>query len=111
MFTLGFVASILYYYAFFISDDMKTRSKSYFYDEKNPDVFENFRWPILVCSLAIIGFGSTHFPDSWIKRPHPAFWRTLLGVFLCYALFMTLVFLLPLNEARWIFKLFHPSFG
>ena len=24
---------------------------------------------------------------------------------------MTLVFLLPLNEARWIFKLFHPSYG
>lgn len=30
---------------------------------------------------------------------------------LCYTVFMTLVFVLPINEARTIFKLFDPSFG
>ena len=51
------------------------------------------------------------FPDTIIKRPAPIVWRTLLGIFLCYSTFMTFVLLLPRDSARWMFKLFHPSFG
>jgi len=107
---MGFVLSILFSYSFG-GDALKESMRSFFYDEKNPDVFEDFRWPIFFCCLTVIAFASTHFPDTWIKRPHPVFWRILLGVMLCYSTFMTLVFLLPLDKARWIFKIFHPYFG
>lgn len=61
--------------------------------------------------ITIIGFASAHFPDTWIKRPHPVFWRILMGIQLCYSLLMTFVFMLPRDDARWAFKVFHPSFG
>ena len=51
------------------------------------------------------------FPDTIIKRPLPIVWRTLLGILLCYSTFMTFVLLLPRDNARWIFMIFHPSFG
>jgi len=66
---------------------------------------------LLFAFLAIVAFGITQFPDSYVRRPHPVVWRALLGVFLAYASFMTFVLMLPLNEARKIFKIFHPSMG
>lgn len=74
-------------------------------------MFEDFRFPVLMCCLSVIGFAATHFPDSYIKRPHPVFWRILLGIFLCYSAFMTFVILLPRDKARHLFKIFHPSLG
>lgn len=54
---------------------------------------------------------SLHAPDTLIKRPHPVFWRIILGLLLCYSAFITLVFLLPHDKARNLFKIFHPLFG
>lgn len=34
-----------------------------------------------------------------------------MACMLIYSIFMTLVFILPIHRARWIFKIFHPSFG
>jgi len=34
-----------------------------------------------------------------------------MGILLSYSTFMTLVLILPRDEARWIFKIFHPSQG
>jgi len=93
------------------SDDLIEYFKPYFYDAKNPDVFEKFRWPIFFSFFTIIGFACCHFPDSIIKRPAPIFWRFLMGILLSYSTFMTLVLILPRDEARWIFKIFHPSQG
>ena len=81
-------------------DQIKADWKEYFKDEKNPDIFENYRWPILFGFFAIVAFGVTQFPDTYVRRPHPAFWRLLLGVFLAYSAFMTFVLLLPIHEAR-----------
>lgn len=66
---------------------------------------------MLVASLTLLAFASTQFPDSIIKRPHPVFWRVIMGLLLGYSIFMTFVFLLPIPEARKVFKIFHPSFG
>lgn len=110
LFTMGLVLGMLFTYSFG-GDALKESTKSYYYDEKNPDIFEDFRFPILFGCLTAIAFASTHFPDSFIKRPHPVFWRILLGVMLCYSTFMTIVFMLPRDKARWVFKIFHPSFG
>ena len=111
MFTACIFISLIYLYSFSWCEELTQRSKPYFYDEKNPDVFEKFRWPIFLSGAVVVGFASAHFPDSWMKRPHPVMWRILLGIFLCYTTFITIVFILPLEEARWVFKIFHPSFG
>ena len=92
-------------------DQVKNDWKEYFEDENNPDIFEHYRWPAFFAFLAIVAFGITQFPDSYVRRPHPVFWRTLLGIFLAYSLFMTFILLLPLDEARKVFKIFHPSLG
>jgi len=91
------------------SDQLIEYFKPYFHDAQNPDVFEKFRWPIAFSFSTVIGFACCHFPDSIIKRPAPIFWRFLMGILLSYSAFMTLVLILPRDEARWIFKIFHPS--
>lgn len=112
--TITFIVVLLLgvnYLSYVFVDRMKTDWREYFRDENNPDIYENHRWPILFAFCAIVAFGVTQFPDSYVRRPHPVFWRALLGVFLAYSAFMTFVLLLPLDEARKIFKLFHPSLG
>ena len=92
-------------------DSIKDSMKNYYFDPKNPDVFENYRWPVFFAYLTLIAFASTNFPDTMVRRPHPAFWRIVLGLLLGYSLFMTFILLLPRDEARQVFKIFHPSFG
>mmetsp|Transcript_13197 Transcript_13197/g.22381 ORF Transcript_13197/g.22381 Transcript_13197/m.22381 type:complete len:336 (-) Transcript_13197:248-1255(-) len=53
----------------------------------------------------------TQFPDSVVRRPHPIFWRIVMGAMLGYAMFMTVVLILPIDKARALFKIFHPSMG
>jgi phosphatidylserine synthase 2 len=92
-------------------EKLREQGRQYFKDDSNPDVFEDYRWPILFAFCAVAAFGVTQFPDTHVRRPHPVFWRALLGVFLSYAAFMTFILLLPRDQARKAFKLFHPSFG
>jgi phosphatidylserine synthase 2 len=105
-----FLAS-LNFLAYGYLDSLKLKTKAYFYDPLNPDVFEDYRWPLFFAFFSIIAFAVTQFPDSIIRRPHPVFWRVFLGLMLSYSCFMTLVLLLPTDKARFIFKIFHPYFG
>ena len=106
-----FLTVVINMAAYTWSEELIEYMRPYFYDANNPDVFEKFRWPLAFSTATIIGFASTHFPDSIIKRPTPVFWRFLMGVLLTYSTFMTLVLVLPRDEARWVFKIFHPSLG
>jgi phosphatidylserine synthase 2 len=44
-------------------------------------------------------------------RPHPIFWRALLGLFSLYGMFMTYLFLMPVDEVRKILQFFDPKLG
>jgi phosphatidylserine synthase 2 len=44
-------------------------------------------------------------------RPHPIFWRCILGLFTLYGMFMTYLFLLPIEEVRNTLRYFDPSLG
>jgi len=48
--------------------------------------------------FAYLCFASIHFPNTIMIRPHPIFWRIILGLFSLYGMFMTYLFLLPLSE-------------
>jgi hypothetical protein len=71
--------------------------KQYYYDPKNPDIFENFRWPIFCGFITLLAFASTQFPDSIIKRPLPVFWRIIMGALVGYSMFMTFIFTVPID--------------
>jgi phosphatidylserine synthase 2 len=64
-----------------------------------------------VAIFAFTAFASVQYPDTLIKRPHPVFWRVLLGLLSIYNLFMVFLLFQPLNEARRIFKFFDSELG
>jgi phosphatidylserine synthase 2 len=66
---------------------------------------------ILAAIFGFTAFASTQYPDTLIKRPHPVFWRVLLGVLSIYSLFMVYLLFQPLDEARRIFKFFDTKLG
>ena len=61
--------------------------------------------------MAFLAFATIYYPDTIIKRPHPIFWRALLGILSLYLMFMTFLFLIPLNPARKAFKFFDETLG
>ena len=109
--TLVMIIGFINFCAYGYLDELKIKTRPYFHDPENPDVLEDYRWPFFFCLLTIFAFAATHFPDSMIKRPHPVFWRVILGMMVTYTTFMTFLLLLPVDNARFMFKLFHPSMG
>ena len=61
--------------------------------------------------FAFTCFASIHYPNTIMIRPHPIFWRAILGLFTLYGMFMTYLFLLPVDEARNTLKYFDPKLG
>ncbi|CDW78531.1 phosphatidylserine synthase 2 [Stylonychia lemnae] len=66
---------------------------------------------IIAGIFSFLAFCSTQYPDTLIKRPHPVFWRVLLGLMSIYNLFMVYLLFQPLNEGRKVFKFFDPKLG
>lgn len=110
--TIGFMLITLNLVAHGGLDYLRESTKEYFKTaDGREDPFEETRFPVLFASIALLGFAITQFPGSYILRPHPAFWRLFMGLQLGYAIFMTLIFLLPKKQARETFRLFHPDLG
>ena len=61
--------------------------------------------------FAFLCFAAIHFPNTIMIRPHPIFWRVILGLFTLYGMFMTYLFLLPLEEVQETMKYFDPNLG
>lgn len=50
-------------------------------------------------------------PGTAMVRPHPAFWRLVHGLVVAYALFMSYVLFLSVDEARALFGAIDPALG
>lgn len=61
--------------------------------------------------LGLLAFSCAQFPGTVIKKPHPLFWRLVLGLMTFYSLLLIYLFLQPLNDARGLLKLFDENFG
>lgn len=61
--------------------------------------------------FAFTCFAMIHYPNTLMIRPHPIFWRAILGLFSLYAMFITFLFMLPRDEARKAFTFFDDSLG
>ena len=99
--TLGILLLLCNAMAFGGHDWLKEATREYFApDDDRPDPFENTRFAIFFGFFTLLGFALTQFPDSYVRRPHPVVWRIFLGAELGYAMFMTMILVLPKHEAR-----------
>jgi len=69
------------------------------------------RGAVIGAVLMFLAFASIHFPNTLIIRPHPIFWRVLLGIFSLYAMFITYLLLLRLEDVQEQLRFFDPSLG
>ena len=61
--------------------------------------------------VATLMFSVVVLPDTHVTRPHPAFWRMILGLTFLYGLFMIYLTFLPLDEARTFLTHYDPKLG
>ena len=66
---------------------------------------------VLGMCLAFVAFGSIHFPNTIMTRPHTLIWRAALALFCVYSMFMTYIFLLPRDQARLAMRVFDNELG
>jgi phosphatidylserine synthase 2 len=61
--------------------------------------------------FAFLCFAAIYFPNTLMVRPHPIFWRLVLGAMVAYGMFLTYLLLLPIDEARTTLKYFDDRLG
>ena len=61
--------------------------------------------------MAFLLFSMIQFRDGPFIRPHPAFWRVMLGINLLYELALVFLLFQDLDAARGYMKLIDPSLG
>ena len=79
-----------------------------------PKISEEFysqRLAVIAGSFALVAFALVHYPDSLLVRPHPIFWRFILGASTAYMMIVIYLLFLDLDSARKFFKLFDDSLG
>lgn len=61
--------------------------------------------------IAFTGFASIHYPNTIMVRPHPIFWRAIMGLFTVYAMVLTYLFLMDVDEVRETLRFFDSELG
>ena len=61
--------------------------------------------------VTFLAFSAFHMPDTVMTRPHPAFWRIILGCGMLYTMFMLYLLFLPLDLARKELTVFYDDLG
>ncbi len=78
--------------------------------EQNKQDFKSNGAVLGVC-FAFICVGSIHLPNTIMSRPHPIFWRAALACFIIYAMGVTFLLLLPVDQARQTMRMFDDNLG
>ena len=55
--------------------------------------------------------GAIHLPNTIMTRPHVIVWRAVMACFIMYAMFMTYLLLLPVDQARQTLRIFDDGLG
>ena len=59
----------------------------------------------------MIVIGAIHLPNTIMTRPHVIIWRAVMACFIMYAMFMTYLLLLPVDQARQTLRIFDDNLG
>jgi hypothetical protein len=77
----------------------------------NDSVLNSLNSGVYAAITAFLSFSMIQFRDGPFIRPHPAFWRVVLGVNLLYELALVFLLFQDLNSARGMMKLLDESLG
>ena len=66
---------------------------------------------VYASAAAFLLFSMIQFRDGPFIRPHPAFWRVVMGINLLYELALVFLLFQDLDTARGYMKLLDPSLG
>lgn len=65
----------------------------------------------VACIVATLMFSVVVLPDTHVTRPHPAFWRMILGLSFMYGLYLIYLTFLPIDEAWKLLIHYDPKLG
>lgn len=79
-------------------------------DDSNPGV--NRKFGVIIGILIFLFVSAVHLPNSlYLSRPHPIFWRVLLGLSFVYMTCLLYLLFQNLSDSRDLFKLLDPKLG
>ncbi|KAJ6232458.1 phosphatidylserine synthase 2 [Anaeramoeba flamelloides] len=80
--------------------------------QENIDLFSNYRHAVLGVVVVFLAFSVLHFHNhSFIKRPHPLFWRFVRGTAVLFLLFKVFLLFLTRDQARQVYHFIDPQLG
>ena len=56
--------------------------------------------PLPACSCCLAGYSAVQGPSTCMVRPHPAVWRLVHGIMVCYLMFMVYLLFQTVDDAR-----------
>lgn len=72
---------------------------------------ENTKRGLLSGAVIFLVFAVCEFPDSIFRRPHPLFWRFIMGISLLYLLVLVFLLFQSLDDARHLLSYIDPKLG
>lgn len=69
---------------------------------------KNGIWALI---LVFLGYSAVQGPSTCMVRPHPAFWKLVHGIMVCYLLFWVWMLFQTVDDARMFLKHFFPDLG
>lgn len=75
------------------------------------ELYDNIGRGIKCASILFIIYGILQFPDMITKNPHPAIWKAAHCIGIIYTIFLTILLILPADNARQLMKIIDPSLG
>lgn len=77
-------------------------------DQPSEDNVRRAMWGLVAAYLC---YSAIQGPSSLLLRPHPAVWRLVHGIMICYLLFLIFLLFQTLNGARMFMKELYPELG
>lgn len=69
----------------------------------------HLRLGLLGAMVALMTWGGLYFPSTLLRRPHPAFWRTVLSLGVLYSLFLVFLVFQDIRMPRRVVKWLDPG--
>lgn len=73
--------------------------------------YSNAKMGIWAMVLVYLGYSVVQGPSTCMVRPHPAVWRLVHGIMVCYLLFMVYLLFQNVDDARQFLRHLYPELG
>lgn len=73
--------------------------------------YRNNKTAVWAIILVYLGYSVIQGPDTCMVRPHPAVWRLVHGMMVCYLMFLVFMLFQNLDDARQFLRHLYPELG